>query len=141
MLIAQTTRRSLIVALAYCLSGYGLLFTWILISELRTNTGLIKWFSLVPAFAWLAHMVMSLAWIRDRKLSIFWPVSGTIAGIITVLVMLFGSPCSKLFASCFGYLMTAFISVFVSVMSCVILGVYLVRFHFNSVQKVVTEQD
>lgn len=38
-------------------------------------------------YAWIAHAKMTLAWVDNRKVSRWWVVSGTLAGVIGVSVL------------------------------------------------------
>lgn len=63
-------------------------------------------------FAWLAWFVMAIAWVLEKRLHRFWPVSGTIAGCLSI-VSTFG----------FGLAFT---------FPAVLMAAYLVAFHLRS---------
>jgi hypothetical protein len=39
---------------------------------------------LAGSYAWIAYFVMGINWINNRRLGEFWPVSGTVAGVIAL---------------------------------------------------------
>ena len=77
--------RVLIVCLAYLASSYGIAAS---LAPLMTVTWRLDPANVINGFiciavvlAWLAHIGMSAAWIGDRRLHKFWPISGTVAGV------------------------------------------------------------
>lgn len=40
------------------------------------------------SYAWLSWFVMAIAWLFDKKLSRYWPISGLITGTLGVLFVL-----------------------------------------------------
>jgi ammonia channel protein AmtB len=36
------------------------------------------------AYAWIAWIVLAVAWIRQRRLHRWWPISGTVIGIVCI---------------------------------------------------------
>lgn len=66
---------------------------------------------LVQAFAWLALLVMSIGWIQNRRVHRTWAISGTLAGVVSILP----TPTLILFA-----------------LSGIILALELVRFHLGN---------
>ncbi len=103
--------------ICWTLSAWGILGTLSVLHDIALGKNLanLNWsgklFVLVMLFAWIALFVMSYAWVKDRKTSRIWPISGTVAGLICV-VSLF--PTSILFT---------FPGIF--------LAFNLVRFHLN----------
>ena len=64
------------------------------------------------AYSWIALFIMNYAWINNFKLGKFWPVSGTIVGVIFIGNFLITAP-----------------SMVVFVASSFFLAAYLVYFH------------
>jgi ABC-type Co2+ transport system permease subunit len=125
--------RALIVILAYALSGAG--FMSMLVGTLPFLGGeyplLAKVVPLVWVFAWVAHVRMSVAWVRNRSVSRRWPKWGTAAGLFSLasplLLLLGGETPSTLDHLQGAFIMIGFASVFF--LPSILLAVYLVRFH------------
>ena len=49
-----------------------------------------KILTLISSYAWLAFMVMGAYWVFDKKLGRFIPITGTIAGSISILLSIAG---------------------------------------------------
>jgi len=111
--------RILIAISCYLLSGYSLIAP---IGIARQHTYLFG----LMVFAWLAHFAMTYGWIKDRRVSRFWPVLGTVAG----LASLTWGPISLNSLEDFGtsLLISWMFSVPFS-LPCILLAVYLVWFH------------
>jgi hypothetical protein len=83
------------------LSAWGILGTFSGLRDLALgkNSANLNWigvlFVLLMVFAWIALFVMSYAWVKDRRTSRIWPISGTVAGVICVVTLF---PISILFA-------------------------------------------
>ncbi|GEM_PF-3707378 len=83
----------LISILAWLFSGFALYFTWLSLSGSLTTLpvlpealhGLVLVEGIVMTYAWLALLIMNIAWIRGHKLGKFWPVSGPIVGLLLIL--------------------------------------------------------
>jgi len=126
-------RRTLVVILAYALSGVGFMF--MLIGAFPFLGGEFAWFSkLVPlvwVFAWVAHARMSVAWVRDHTVDRRWPLWGTAAGLISLaspLLLLHGSlPADRVRHLQGALTMMALGCVFF--LPSILLAIKLVRFH------------
>ena len=87
--------------ICWALSAWGIFGTFSLLHDIALGKNLAnlnrtgELFVLVMLFAWIALFVMSYAWVKDRKTSRIWPISGTIAGLICVVTLF---PTSILFA-------------------------------------------
>lgn len=82
----EMSKRMTVAVLAYVLSSAGiLLMCQLILEELRKPKGsnmlVFLWLG-----AWLTHAVMTFAWVRDSKLSRFWPIAGVIFGVSSFLV-------------------------------------------------------
>jgi hypothetical protein len=132
------TMRIGIVLACYGLSllGFAMMFQ-LMREELNKPNGstlmIVIW-----SFAWLAHAVMSFAWVIDKKLNKFWPVAGGLAGIASFLVW----PIRAFESSLFGQLnfvqnisatlvSAAFFMIiqFLILLPCILLAVKLEKFH------------
>ena len=71
-------------------------------------------------YAWIVLAVMSIGWICDRRLSRFWPISGTIAGVLSVVAV--------------------FVIPAVYVLPAIILALVVSLFHFRRPQTVVDDE-
>ncbi|MBL8370970.1 MAG: hypothetical protein JNK28_06235 [Burkholderiaceae bacterium] len=129
-------RRALVVILAYALSGAGFMF--MLIGAFPFLGGEFAWFTkLVPlvwVFAWVAHVRMSVAWVRDHTVDRRWPLWGTAAGLISLaspLLLLYGSLPADRVRQLQGVLtMGALVCVFF--LPSIVLAIKLVRFHLRT---------
>jgi hypothetical protein len=63
---------------------------------------------LAGSYAWIAYFVMGINWINNRRLGEFWPLSGTVAGVIALSPI----PAGALF-----------------VLPAIVLAIYMVIFH------------
>lgn len=88
--------RTLAVLAALVLSGYGVLFGVAgALSVVRRAGGLLSeaapWalaFDVAVAYAWIAWLVLAQAWIRQRRVHWWWPVSGTLVGSAFIVMTL-----------------------------------------------------
>ena len=98
--------RILVVAICYALSSLGISMSFL---AFQGGT-LFKLLGVIIIYAWIAHFVMCIAWIRKSKLKWFWPISGSIAGTCGLL--------SEPFS-------------FVLVFPCVLLAIHILRFYYR----------
>lgn len=128
--------RTLIVLAAYLLSSIGILLMLTMIGPELGSKNERNWFVLfVWPSAWVAHLVMCVAWINDRRLHWAWPVGGTVLGLGSFLVWPLSS--MKLGSMFQGIGNTSVLDVsaplmlaqLVLVAPCVLLGLWLVRYH------------
>jgi hypothetical protein len=85
--------RTLAVLISAMLSTYGLLWGYASLAALVMRLFGIgdpapAWMYAVSAmmgYAWIAWWVLAVAWIRQRRLHRWWPISGSAAGIGSVL--------------------------------------------------------
>jgi hypothetical protein len=54
--------------------------------ELPRQSLLVGIATFAPLYAWLALAVMTQAWIVNRKVHRFWPVSGTLTGLPSAIL-------------------------------------------------------
>ncbi|WP_374356401.1 hypothetical protein [Chitinimonas sp.] len=119
--LGKTLARLLVVGVCYLLSGYGLLFSMMAIAEVFRGNIIYA----VLLYAWLCHVVMSLGWVVNIRVARFWPISGTIAGVASfLLIPLVGGQSSQ-----FGF--DAVIMEVLTVAPCLFLGFHLVSFHLK----------
>lgn len=125
--------RVIIAVLAYAFSSLGFLFMFqIIIEELRnpnkSSLIILFWLS-----AWVIHLTMTIAWVKNRKLKPIFPISGTILGLISILWPLLYS----LIDPILGYdiaIQTGFQFLLVQatlVLPCILLAIWLVKFHVS----------
>ncbi|WCM91618.1 hypothetical protein M5C99_14565 [Acidovorax sp. NCPPB 2350] len=85
--------------------------------------------ALVWGYAWLVHIRMAVAWVRDRRLHRSWPVFGVVlglGGIALYPVVVWGT--AEISATVYWDAVTI-PAVFVA--PCIVLGAWLVRFHWT----------
>jgi len=106
------------VIVCWLLSGWAIFGSFVAFFNLFFTTAqdinlkgllVIAWI-LVQAFAWLALLVMSIGWVQNRRVHRAWVISGSLAGVVSMLP----SPTVILFA-----------------ISGIILALQLVRFHLG----------
>ncbi len=73
------------------LSGYGLLTPLLFLfgaanPEGRETPALVWLWGLIVLYAWIAWLKMGINWAEGRRVQKFWPITGTIAGCISVLI-------------------------------------------------------
>lgn len=132
--------RMFIAITAYVLSSVGILMMCQLIKEELGDPKPSDVFIFVWLIAWFVHAVMTVAWVRDRKLPRLWPVSGTLAGLGSFMLWPLLAVESGSFAldaavtvQTVGTLVTI---QFVLVSPCILLAVWLVRFHIKTTQPI-----
>jgi hypothetical protein len=76
------------------LSSIGIIFCFVfMLSNIMTSPGLgISAFLGVGLYAWTALAVMTLAWVRDEPVSLYWAIPGTIAGLCCSIVCMWFFP-------------------------------------------------
>ena len=89
----HTALRLIVVLVSLLLSSYGLLFGYAgLAGFFGQGDGSGSLWSagigLMMGYAWIAWLVMAFAWVFEFRLHTFWPVSGTLAGVGSVIVTL-----------------------------------------------------
>lgn len=85
--------RTMAVLISAALSWYGLLWGYASIAGLVMRLFGVgepapTWMYVVSAmmaYAWIAWWVLAVAWIFQRRLHRWWPISGTVAGIGSIL--------------------------------------------------------
>jgi hypothetical protein len=120
--------RAGIVLACYGLSSLGLAMMLQLMREELNKPNGETLMIVIWSFAWLAHAVMSFAWVIDKKLNKFWPVAGALAGIASFLVWPI-----RAFAIEFepSFMPAGFFMViqFLVLLPCILLAVKLEKFH------------
>lgn len=85
--------RTLAVLISAALSSYGLIWGYAsLVGIVQRLFGIGEpaptWMygvSAMMAYAWVAWIVLAVAWVRQRRLHRWWPISGTAVGIACIL--------------------------------------------------------
>ena len=130
------TRRILIVIAAYALSTGGFLFMAMGTMTMLFNEDsvFLRPVPLIWLFAWTAHVRMSVAWARDLPVKRFWPVWGTVAGVVSLVTPVFSVAVNGMteFVRHFeaALITTGVVSAYFS--PSIVLAVYLVRFHLRA---------
>jgi len=128
--------RVLIVITTYALSAVGFMFMMVGAMSMVFNEEsiLIKFVPLVWVFAWTAHVRMSVAWTRDLPVKRFWPVWGTVAGIVSLfspeLWIALGGITEFMRHIEAALVTTGLVALYLS--PSILLAVYLVRFHLRA---------
>ncbi len=115
---ARCFYRLVTVIICWLLSGWAIFGSFIAfcnlfpitIEDINLKGLLVSAWILVQAFAWLALLVMSIGWVQNRRVHRAWAISGTLAGVVSILP----GPTVILFA-----------------LSGIILALELVRFHLG----------
>ena len=103
--ISSQPYRLATVIVCWLLSGFAVFGTFVFFANIfipknyegeLTLIGVlnIAWV-VVQAFAWVALLVMSVGWVQNRKVHRMWAISGTIAGVVSLVPL----PPSIVFAS------------------------------------------
>jgi hypothetical protein len=128
--------RMAVAVLAYALSSVGILMMFKLMSEELGKQGWPNVFIFVWLVAWFTHVVMTVAWVRNNKLSRVWPVVGTLAGIGSFLIWPFVAAEKAVLFSVNIAAKTSltFMAIqAVLVAPCILLVISLVRFHSKTI--------
>lgn len=112
--------RLLIASLCYLLSAYALIAPF---GFAKTDHRF--W---IAAFAWLAHGIMAYGWIMDRKVGRFWPVAGTLAGVLSLT---WGPVSFKSAEDLWTSLLVSWIFSVPFSLPSILLGINLVWFHLS----------
>jgi hypothetical protein len=132
--VSTTFVRSAVVLTAYLLSSLGLLLMLQLVNE-EFRSPNPNWFVAVWIGAWIAHLKMSIAWVRDTQLHRFWPICGAILGFGSFLIWPVAAAGKNAGpADSISAVPTLMIAQLVLIAPCALLGVWLLR--FRSLQRV-----
>jgi hypothetical protein len=134
-------RKALIIIAAYALSAVGFVFMMVGAMSLVFNEDgilIVRLLPLVWVFAWTAHVRMSLAWARDLPVKRFWPVWGTVAGVVSLIspviwIALAGMTEFMRHIEA-ALITTGLVSLYLS--PSILLAIYLVRFHLRAARAV-----
>ncbi len=129
----KIARRLAVVATCYFLSSYGIVLSLMLVAMSGTKSLCGALVGLVMLFAWVCHIVMSANWVIDRPARKWVPVYGTLAGIIGMALWPIADTKIKQFEALDVFRATAIGAGFT--LPCVLLAVYLVRFHLKAQSK------
>lgn len=86
--------RLLAVLVSFALSWYGVLWGYagaVGLAQQAMGQGTedtLPWMlvvALLLAYAWIAWLTLGLAWVAQRRLHPWWPISGTVVGIVCIL--------------------------------------------------------
>lgn len=134
---SRTVRRALVVIAAYLLSfvgGFPFMAMGAYAILFNDPWGIVKLIPFIWLFAWVAHAKMSIAWVKDQPLSRRWPLWGTVAGVVSLLSPLVGAvgETSELVGHRIeaGLIAGALVGMFL--LPCILLAIYLVRFHWHA---------
>ena len=86
------TLRLVAVLLSFVLSSYGVLFGYggiaLVIAQINGTSDLgagMAVVGLIMGYAWIAWLVLGFAWAFQRRLGAWWPISGLVSGVASVL--------------------------------------------------------
>lgn len=78
--------RIAVLVVSFFLSGYGVIAPLLFLSGTSGPTpGWVYGWSATITYGWIAWIVMGVFWVRNKRLGWFWPVTGTIAGVLSML--------------------------------------------------------
>ncbi|GAA4430509.1 hypothetical protein [Acidovorax lacteus] len=122
-------RRALITTACYLLSAYGLLGSLVVVGTSGAHglPGVLA--GLTVLLAWVCHALMGLRWVLDAPAPRWMPVLGTAAGCAGLLLWPLAAPGGG--AVAWADLPRAAAVGLVLTLPCVLLAVYLVRFHMR----------
>jgi len=131
-------RRFVVVVASYLLSSPGLLMMLMLILEsIRKPYPKLMEFiiPIVWLTAWAYHLVMSIAWIKGKRLGPVWVVGGTLAGISSFIVwyaLSMSMPMSAFMPEAAALAtMELMKTQLILVLPCFLLALWLIRFHWR----------
>lgn len=131
--------RVILVVTTYLLSSVGLLTMFGLIGEAIRQprlTALDLFVMIVWPTAWGLHLVMSITWIKGKRLGRLWAIGGTLAGLASFFVwpaFFVSYPAPRLMEE--TEILTAINLMgiqFLLVSPCFLLAIWLVRFHWRT---------
>lgn len=123
--------RLAVVVSCYGVSILGLMMTLLGVASLiREGTLGMGLLALVWLFAWVCHLRMSWAWIRNRRVSRFWPRWGTVTGLASLLSPFAWSQPGVPLGD--GLIFITFVAFFL--LPAIGLAVHLVRFHAQATE-------
>lgn len=129
-------KRWLLVLLAYLFSSVGLFVMMMGLAEFvrQNNKTVLDWLTAtIWITAWVCHIVMSAAWIKNKRLGPSWPIAGSLAGISSFLVWFWIAeksvgPISEVMSPVMISL-AMMQKQFLMVLPCFLLALWLVYFH------------
>ena len=131
-------RRFVVVVASYLLSSLGLLIMLMLIFEsIRKPYPKLMDFiiPIVWLTAWACHLVMSIAWIKGKRLGPVWVIGGTLAGISSFIVwhaLSMSMPMPAFMAEAAALAtMKLMKTQLILVSPCFLLALWLIRFHWR----------
>lgn len=133
---AHSARRALIVIAAYLTSfagGFPLMAMGAYALLFNEPLGVAKLTPLIWLFAWIAHAKMSIAWVRNRAVPRRWPLWGTAAGVLSLaspLLLVVNDPPASAHRLEAALISSAVVAAFL--LPCILLAIYLVRFHWQA---------
>jgi len=116
-------KRLFIVLLCYLLSSYGILVSILGVEKFRKINSILDLLELSWVAAWVFHLVMSVSWIKDKRLGKNVAIVGSMLGVISLIL-------SSLFAFSYPVGSVSFVLFYLlSVLPCFLLAIYLVMYH------------
>lgn len=131
--------RLILVVASYLLSSLGLLVMLQLIIE-GIRQSHLKLLDLLVIIVWLtawgSHLMMSVAWVKGKRLGRLWATSGTFFGVASFLVwpaysVSMPTPDFMAEASTWATLKLVILQLLL-VFPCFVLAMWLVRFHWQA---------
>lgn len=124
------------VILCYWLSSLGFLSTIYGATKALWKTDFTEIvFGVIWAYAWLCHAVMCWAWIANWRLAKFWPLSGTVFGVTSFLLLPIEDAIKNRnmeFIFIIKNVSMILLLEFLLVLPCFLLALYLAFFHLRN---------
>ncbi|WP_407278302.1 hypothetical protein U5817_17920 [Aromatoleum evansii] len=86
----------------------------------------------VVLYAWIAHLVMCINWIANKRLETYWPASGSVAALLSILYFANVLSSTGGASLTIGKLFLALIAPIIWTFPAFLLAIHLVRFHLSS---------
>ena len=127
----RTVRRCAVVATCYLLSNFGIVYSLVLFALSGAHSLFSALIGIFILIAWAAHITMSFNWVINRRVQKYIPILGTGAGSISLILWPLASPqTTKGYET--GWPILAAIGMGIAfTLPCLLLAIYLVRFHLK----------
>lgn len=81
---AETTPPRMIICMRILVSvaAWASSYLAIIISYSLASSTPVSWTNFIFGYPWIALFIMNISWIRNHRLHPFWPISGTVVGVL-----------------------------------------------------------
>lgn len=76
---------SVVIFLFYPINFFSFVFSY---KEISGNSVTDNAVTVLFAYAWIVWLIMAIAWLFQHKLHRFWPISGSITGVISFILIM-----------------------------------------------------